>query len=93
MSSPPGHGVFRATLATWTTLVFAFLYLPIVVLVVYSFNRSRLNILWEGFTLRWYSQVWSNAPLMRALNNSLIVAAITTVLSVVLGTVGAARGS
>lgn len=66
-----------------------FLYLPIAVLVAYSFNTSRLNILWEGFTLRWYSQVWSNAPLMQAARNSLIVAAVSTVLSVLLGTLGA----
>lgn len=66
-----------------------FLYAPIAVLVVYSFNTSRLNILWEGFTLRWYSEVWSNVPLMRAAKNSLIVALVTTVLSVGMGTLGA----
>jgi len=77
--------VFRA----WTALVLVFLYLPILVLVAYSFNTSRLNILWEGFTLKWYEQVWANAPLMRAAQNSLIVASITTVGAVVLGTAGA----
>lgn len=86
---PPGQRVFRSVFNTWTALVFAFLYLPILVLVVYSFNTSRLNILWEGFTLKWYGDVWSNAPLMRAAQNSLIVAVITTIASVVLGTLGA----
>lgn len=69
--------------------MFVFLYAPILVLVAYSFNTSRLNIVWEGFTLRWYADVWANAPLMRAAKNSLIVASVTTVLSVVLGTLGA----
>ncbi len=73
----------------WTALVLAFLYLPIAVLVVYSFNTSRLNILWEGFTLRWYGDVWRNEPLMHAAKNSLIVALVTTAFSVVLGTGGA----
>ena len=44
----------------WSVLVFIFLYLPIVLLVGYSFNSSRLNILWEGFTLKWYGQLWQN---------------------------------
>lgn len=81
--------MFRAVFGTWTALVLLFLYLPIVVLVAYSFNTSRLNILWEGFTLRWYGQVWASEPLMRAARNSLLIASVTTVLSVALGTLGA----
>jgi spermidine/putrescine transport system permease protein len=81
--------VFRVVFGTWTALVMVFLYLPMVVLVVYSFNTSRLNIVWESFTWAWYEQVWANAPLMRAVRNSLIVASITTVVSVALGTLGA----
>ncbi len=76
-------------LGGWTCAVFAFLYLPIVVLMAYSFNTSRLNILWEGFTLNWYEQLWHNAPLIRALKNSLAIAAITTVVAVFVGTGGA----
>jgi len=86
---PSGLQVFRAAIGSWTALVLIFLYLPILVLAAYSFNASRLNILWTGFTLQWYEQVWSNAPLMRALRNSLIVATATTLLSVALGTAGA----
>jgi spermidine/putrescine transport system permease protein len=76
-------------LAGWTSLVLAFLYLPIGVLVVYSFNRSRLNIVWEGFTLKWYGALWDNGPLLAALQNSLIIAAVTTAVSLVIGTAGA----
>lgn len=76
-------------LRTWTVGVFIFLYAPIVVLVAYSFNASRLNIVWTGFTLRWFEQLFANAPLMRAASNSLIIATATTILSVVLGTLGA----
>lgn len=81
--------MMELSLAAWTALVLAFLYLPIAVLFVYSFNRSRLNIVWEGFTLDWYRQLWSNGPLLRAAENSLIIAIVTTILSVVLGTGGA----
>lgn len=76
-------------LAGWTWAVLAFLYLPIGVLVVYSFNSSRLNIVWEGFTLKWYGALWQNGPLLAALQNSLWIAAITTAVSLVIGTVGA----
>ena len=76
-------------LAVWTVLVLVFFYLPIAILIGFSFNTSRLNIVWEGFTLDWYAAIWRDAVLVRSLKNSLIVAAITTVLSVVLGTGGA----
>jgi spermidine/putrescine transport system permease protein len=75
--------------AAWTAAVVAFLYLPIAVLVVYSFNASRLNVLWQGFTWRWYAALWDDHVLVRTLANSLWVAAWTTALSVVLGTAGA----
>ncbi len=76
-------------LAAWTAGVLAFLYLPILVLIAYSFNSSRLNVVWEGFTLRWYGELFSHAPLIRAFKNSLIVAGASTVLAVLLGTIGA----
>jgi len=78
-------GVLRG----WTALVFVFLYAPIAVLVAYSFNASRLNIVWTGFTLKWFRQLFGNGPLMHATENSLVIAVLTTVLSVVLGTMGA----
>ncbi|HRE83739.1 MAG TPA: ABC transporter permease [Opitutaceae bacterium] len=86
---PSGLKLLNTAFGGWTALVFIFLYLPIALLVVYSFNSSRLNILWEGFTFRWYQDVWGHTRLMAALKNSLIIAAVTTVSSVVLGTVGA----
>jgi spermidine/putrescine transport system permease protein len=76
-------------MAVWTALVVAFLYLPIGVLVVYSFNTSRLNVTWEGFTLRWYGALWSNRPLVTSLENSLGIAVATTAASLVIGTTGA----
>jgi len=76
-------------LGAWATLVFVFLYAPIAVLVAYSFNASRLNIVWTGFSLEWYRRLLTNTPLLRAAKNSLIIAAITTVLSVAIGTGGA----
>ncbi len=86
---PSGLKLLNWFLQGWTTLVFIFLYVPIVVLVVFSFNSSKLNILWQGFSLEWYGKLFHNAPLIAAAKNSLLIATATTVLSVVIGTVGA----
>ncbi|MEG4344634.1 ABC transporter permease [Microcoleus sp. A003_D6] len=77
-------------------LAFAFLYLPILILIIYSFNASRFNAVWRGFTLDWYRSLFSNAGatiatstsagIWPALNNSLLIAAISTVLATIFGT-------
>jgi spermidine/putrescine transport system permease protein len=94
----PLHGLLRTfngprmqqwLFGTWTLLVFAFLYIPIVLLMVFSFNDSKLGLAWEGFTTRWYQELFSNAALIKAFWNSLYIAAVTTVLSTALGTIGA----
>ncbi|MBU6281259.1 ABC transporter permease [bacterium] len=79
----------RRALAAWTALVLLFLWFPIAILVAWSFNDSRLNVLWKGFTLRWYAVAFSDAGLLRSLGNSLWVAAWATLLSVPLGTAAA----
>ena len=76
----------RRWLAVWAWMVFAFLYVPIVVLVVFSFNASaRVNI-WGGFSLAWYGEALRNDVITSAIRVSLIVALVSTVVSVVLGT-------
>lgn len=86
---PSGLTLLNWFLRSWTALVFVFLYAPIAVLVVFSFNSSRLNIVWEGFTLQWYQRLMENTPLIRAAKNSLLIASATALLSVVIGTAGA----
>lgn len=76
-------------LGAWTGLILLFFYLPIAVLVLFSFNESKLNIVWTGFTLDWYRTLWTDTVLVRALKNSMIVAVFTTAISLVLGTAGA----
>jgi putrescine transport system permease protein len=71
------------------TLGFAFLYLPIVLLVVYSFNDSRLVTVWAGFSTRWYAALFANAQLLDAAWVTLRVALVTATLATVLGTLAA----
>jgi spermidine/putrescine transport system permease protein len=83
---PQGPAVQRAFFGGWTIAVFTFLYIPILLLVVYSFNDSKLNLYWVGFTTKWYGLLFQNEVLLGAFKNSLIVAGATTVLSVFIGT-------
>ena len=70
-------------------LVLVFLFLPIVVLVVYSFNNSSTNIVFDGFTLKWYKELFSNTNLMDAFFNTILVASVSTIISTVIGTISA----
>lgn len=67
-------------------LVYMFLYLPLLVLIVYSFNDSRVSVGWVGFTLKWYKILFSDKQLISAAVNSLIIASIASTISVILGT-------
>ena len=91
MRVPTGMKLVNTLLGGWTALMLLFLYLPIVVLVVYSFNRSDVGTQWTGFTLHWYRELFAtdSLDLLVPMRNSLIVAAIVTVISTVLGTLGA----
>ena len=79
----------RVCLALWAFAAFAFLYLPVVVLVVFGFNAAALGLDWTGFTLRWYGELCRDADLLAALRHSLVIATATTLLSTILGTAGA----
>jgi spermidine/putrescine transport system permease protein len=66
--------------------VYAFLYLPLAIVVVYSFNDSRLNAEWVGFTFDWYRKLLANDEMIQAAANSLLIALVTSLVSTVLGT-------
>jgi spermidine/putrescine transport system permease protein len=66
--------------------VYVFLFAPIVVLVIFSFNDSRRNFVWKGFTLDWYPTMFANERLLDALFVTLRVAAVAVVVSTILGT-------
>ena len=73
--------------AAW--LFFAFLYIPILVLVALSFNSGQSATLWESFSLKWYAVVANHPEILRAAKNSLIVATLATLASTVLATLAA----
>jgi len=76
----------RPWLWTAALVAYAFLYVPLIIVVVYSFNNSRLNAEWVGFTLDWYRQLFSDADMLAAAVNSLIIGVTASVVSTILGT-------
>lgn len=69
--------------------IYAFLYLPLLVVAVFSFNSSKYSLAWKGFTWDWYLRLWDNTGLMTAALNSLLVAAAAATLATLLGTIAA----
>ena len=89
---PVGH--YRG-LGLWNIAFLIFLYMPIVVLIFYSFNDNRMVMNWGGFSFDWYIKAFSNTAIQDAVLNSLIVAVFATVISTAIATIGAlvlARG-
>jgi len=75
-------------LAIYAAGAYVFLHLPLATLVVFSFNASRFT-LWEGFSLRWYQSLFTDAEMADAAWNSVIIAIVSTVISTVAGTLTA----
>ncbi|KPL68328.1 ABC transporter permease [Erythrobacter sp. SG61-1L] len=79
----------RLWMRAWVGLVLFFLYAPLITLVAFSFNDSRRNIVWRGFTFKYYEKALNNDSLMEALVNSITIAALATIVSVILGALAA----
>lgn len=72
-----------------TALVFFFLYAPIIVLVVFSFNSTKSRSVWSGFTLSWYTELFQDSAILAALRTTLLVSAISALIAAVIGTFAA----
>ncbi len=77
---------FKPGSVFYACLVYLFLYLPIFVVIVFSFNTSEMNITFQGFTVEWYGRMLENRQLMQSFFNTVIVAFWSTIISVVIGT-------
>ena len=73
----------------YLTLVLIILYLPILMVIIYSFNSGRTIGAWQGFTTSWYTRLFGNALMADALKHSLILAALSSALAGIIGTRGA----
>jgi spermidine/putrescine transport system permease protein len=75
-------------LRCYAVLAFLFLHVPVIILSIFSFNRSKFTV-WEGFSLNWYRVAFADAQLGEAAWNSLVIAVVATVVSTAVGTLGA----
>jgi spermidine/putrescine transport system permease protein len=73
----------------WVGAVMLFLYLPLFVLMAFSFNDSKRNVVWRGFTTKYYGKAWENTQLWDAMVNSLTIAFLATIFSLMIGTLAA----
>jgi spermidine/putrescine transport system permease protein len=73
----------------YASLIYMFLYMPIAILFLYSFNKSKLNAVWTGFTIDWYLKLFHDSDLLQAVKTSLTVALISTIASTIIGTLAA----
>ena len=79
----------KALRRAYIALIMAFLYAPIVLLILYSFNDSKSRAAWGGFTLRWYQELLSDTAILSALGTTLSIGLLSAAISTVLGTMGA----
>jgi spermidine/putrescine transport system permease protein len=81
--------LFTSTKAAYFALIYLFLYSPIVVLIVYSFNESKYSLIWHGFTLDWYRALFSDSNLWIAGANSMTIALLASTIATFIGTIAA----
>ena len=80
---------FKGLKGSYLALILLFLYSPIAIMIAFSFNAGKSRSKWEGFSFKWYQELFNNEAIMEALRVTLTVAVIATVVSVILGTLGA----
>ncbi len=73
----------------YTALILAFMYAPILVLIVFSFNSSNSTSVFEGFSLKWYAELFRDSETLKSLYNTLVLAVLSSIISTVLGTAAA----
>lgn len=83
------HPLLRGLSCFYSVLIFAFLYAPIVVLIVFSFNTLKSRGKWGGFTLDWYRSLFENDTIMSALSNTLTIALLSSAIAILVGTLAA----
>ncbi|NLW40949.1 MAG: ABC transporter permease [Tissierellia bacterium] len=81
--------VSRGLKRLYTFLMFLFIYAPIVVLIIFSFNNARTRGTWSGFTLKWYAELFRDKEVLTALYYTILVAILSAIISTIIGTIAA----
>jgi spermidine/putrescine transport system permease protein len=70
-------------------IILALMYIPILLVIIYSFNESRISSVWSGWSLRWYRELFRDRDIMEAMTNSLVLATVSSLSAAVIGTLAA----
>lgn len=81
--------MFRAFKNIFLFLILSFIYLPIIILIIYSFNSGDSGFIWQGFSLKWYKEIFASSQIKSAIFNTILIAIISSLTSVVIGIIGA----
>lgn len=73
----------------YTYSIFLFLYAPIILLIIFSFNNSKSRGVWAGFTFKWYIELFKDKEILKALYNTILIATLSTLFSTIIGTLAA----
>lgn len=73
----------------YSIVIYTVLYIPVLVMMIFSFNDQRYNYYWNGFTTQWYSKLFTNSAVVGSLWYSIVIAILATIISVSIGTLGA----
>lgn len=76
-------------LRMYTIVAYLYIYVPIVILMVFSFNTMKLNIRWQGFTLKWYDILFQDQQVLQAAGNTMVIAVVSTIVATIIGTLAA----
>lgn len=79
------NGIFNA----YGVLIYIFMYIPVIVMIAFSFNDSKNNTVWKGFTTKWYTTLFHDSEIWSVLGTTLVIAFLSTLVAVLVGTVGA----
>lgn len=81
--------MMKFTKTLYCSLIYAFFYIPIIILIVYSFNKAEYSLLWHGFTFEWYQHLWQDDNLQLVTLHSLLVGVLAATIATLLGTIAA----
>ncbi|WKC80931.1 ABC transporter permease [Borreliella tanukii] len=81
--------MFRTFKNIFLFLILSFIYLPIIILIIYSFNSGDSGFIWQGFSLKWYKEIFASSQIKSAIFNTILIATISSLTSVVIGVIGA----
>ncbi|MFR7835066.1 MAG: ABC transporter permease [Ezakiella sp.] len=73
----------------YISLIYLFFYLPIIILIIYSFNATKSRVVWGGFSLKWYQELFQSKEVLMSFYNTILIGVLSTTMATIIGTIGA----